>query len=568
MKKAVLVGVGDYRDLANRLTAPPHEVFFWKSLLMSDVYGFDDVLPLVDQEATPDAVLDALTALLQNAKADDQLVFGFFGHGCLTRCLGPGGPKDVPDKAILVYPTNDYDLRSAAIGFVALNERIAKADLPPGVDFTIILDCCFAGADSKSSVDFAPAKILFVPNVDSDLKWTDGSRHAFDGGPSLKVPAENALIVAGASEWGAGYQVTVNGIDRLLFSMRALEELRTAASSISRPTFDQLIAAITPLSPHYDQTPSLLGDLTRRNERFPGEPGAAVALHKQFASRLSDEVSAAAKSESTIAVRFDGICCFVDARNENDAFVKRVVLPYDEPITEMHRHIAFLEVAADDIDGTYTGKRPAEQYVHEDQPVRPGDVQYYRWDLSGHQVTITGALGNPPATVTPAYVRHIPQMRKIQPELKVAPRNECFEANPDPGIIAAYFDIVAGRIDVGAVESGYTSYTPPKEWPRGRGSKFVTVTVPVASEGITVRLTSFHGGDDQSTVIPLKPGTASLRIGNEQHADITGPGSGENPSTHFLLYYKLSDPASLPGELPIPDTKTVPINACTSTNWP
>lgn len=565
MKKAVLVGVGDYRGLANKLTAPPHEVFFWKSLLMSDVYGFDDVLPLVDQEATPDAVLHALANLLENAKPDDQLLFGFFGHGCNTRCLEPGLPQDAPEKTILVYPTNPSNLGSAAVSFTTLQETVKNAHLPPGVDLAAVLDCCFTGSTNPPPTDVDSPVVLFAGDVVfSSTAQTAGGRR-LNGAPPKDLGSD-ALIVAASRDGESAYQITVNGIGRLLFSMRALAELGKARSGEARPTFNELIRAITPLRPGYQQQPVLLGNISRGEERFPGDPGAVRARRNENVARQHQEL-VDSLAERTLSVQVDGICCFVDARSAQDEFVKRIVLPHDEIHTGVHRHIAFLEVAVDDVDGSYTGTPPAEQYTHEDQPFRPGDVLYYRWDLSGHRVTIEGAVTTPQAKVTSAYVRHIPQMRKIQPDLADEPRVECFEWAPDASIIAGYFDIFAGRIDVGLLESAYTSYVPEKQWPRGRGAKFVSVAVPVEGEGVEVKLTPFSS-TEPSTTIPLKPGTASIRIGNEQHADITGPGSGENPADYFLLYYKLSDPATLPNELPVPDTTTVPINACTSTNWP
>ncbi|MCU1347798.1 MAG: caspase family protein, partial [Acidobacteria bacterium] len=79
-KKALLVAVGDYQGFAPRLKAPVYELKEWHGLLQN-TYQFSEITSLPDRQATRTAVIAAFRALVTNAKAEDELLLIFGGHG-------------------------------------------------------------------------------------------------------------------------------------------------------------------------------------------------------------------------------------------------------------------------------------------------------------------------------------------------------------------------------------------------------------------------------------------------------------------------------------------------------
>src|ERR1043165_10249251 len=110
-RKAVLVGVGNYRGYATRLDAPALEVQNWRDLLGG--YDFDSIDTLVDAQASRNAVRQAFMELVRNTQRNDQLLFLFAGHGRIV----PAHTRDDDfEEALIVYPDkDDKDLKNAEI---------------------------------------------------------------------------------------------------------------------------------------------------------------------------------------------------------------------------------------------------------------------------------------------------------------------------------------------------------------------------------------------------------------------------------------------------------------------
>ncbi len=283
-KRALLVGLNDYGKVAPKLSAPVDEVRRWSNLL-TGVYQFDPrhIITRTDQP-TRGSVISDLRILLGKAQLDDQIVFGFFGHGSMVKGHNEDGTPNGIDEEGLVLYNDTNSLQDAAFSSSDMISLLKERQLPAGVPFTVVLDCCFAGRfgmmppPQKSRIRqqlAVPNPSLVAPAAPS-RKGT--SRKALAATPDdtadrlhrfawIKKPtaAESALalpiIVAASREAETAFEVNDK---RLLFSSRALAELAANGGE----SYGRLIERINPLENGIPQHASLTGDLTRSPRPF------------------------------------------------------------------------------------------------------------------------------------------------------------------------------------------------------------------------------------------------------------------------------------------------------------
>lgn len=240
-KKAVIVGVGDYQDQQPTLTAPLNEVGEWADLL-EQLYGFDDIRVLVDGRATKLAIMERLEWLFADAQNDDQLVFVFSGHGDrLVRRNQNGLVRDNMDEVIYAFPEGGANPEEYALYDDDLAALLLLSRLPPRVDITFVLDCCFGGGFSVSEPD---QRKVFVRNVDSaPVREVDaaprlpidiarrrpaGKAKPFRFGESRRMlrAGQEPVVIAGAPELETLPVGTFEGRRRTVFGYHAINSLR------------------------------------------------------------------------------------------------------------------------------------------------------------------------------------------------------------------------------------------------------------------------------------------------------------------------------------------------------
>ncbi|MBV8518880.1 MAG: caspase family protein [Acidobacteria bacterium] len=582
-KKAVLVAVGDYRGFAPSLDAPVTELGEWAALLRN--YGFT-VTSLADQNATRTKVLAAFQQLVTGAQPNDQLVFGFFGHGSTVPAPVDEGRFKF-EEALMVFPqAQDAELTSSAITDSDLSRVLAIAAPPIGTDLTLIIDTCFSGAFQPAAAKRGRAhgkapdmQPLFIPPKElprsGDVVREFGSyaddagtetASAARGGRTLNVAAtpvqrERPLVVAACGRSETALELRLGaGKSRLLFSKRATEFLKAHADA----TFNQLIAGIKPLKEGVRQSPELRVNVARGVEPFPGKPGQAAPSPFSSISRVDDPVETPVTPKgaegimNSIDIRFRGMCCFLDSRRRSDPYQKRVVLPFDDRKDPEVRHKAYIEVAEDEIDGY--GIDPTISTPHN----KGGQLQYLRWELDGVRIDFENADSSADAlSVTSSFAERVPGMKfGVCEELPYHPSDDCFEEVPDPARIAAFADLRCGTLTAGPLEDAQTQFisTSTAGTFDGRTPKWVVLHLPLTEPAARIRV---GGGPDDW--ISVKPG-GSVLIGNEREIDILGIPNSDDPARTFYLYYQLGD--QIPVDPPIPAGKLVPLNGCSVSNWP
>ncbi|MEK6371419.1 MAG: hypothetical protein AABO58_01865 [Acidobacteriota bacterium] len=255
-----------------------------------------------------------------------------------------------------------------------------------------------------------------------------------------------------------------------------------------------------------------------------------------------------------ITVRFAGTCCFI-----NSGTFKRVVLPNDTLESGEKRHIAYVEFPDEYIRSGH--EFLTEPYKHGDT----GQVDYRRFDLVGHTITIENLSSSSPAALG-SYTNHVPKMSAVHPGLYPQPRPECFVTPPNPILISGAINLTSGILTAGQLYEFITVFENEElgETARVQTPQYVDLTVPIDSNDLTVK---FDDGTHAVQVV-VEPGADLITIGNQPLADIQQLGSGDDVAHHFKLYYKLGKPGTVMPNPPLPRKLLDPVNSCTVTQWP
>ena len=229
-KRAVVCGVTDYLSPTVKVEAAVTEAQNWANLL-HDVFGFNDIALLLDGQATPAAAISALSARLQGAQPDDQIVFVFCGHGTAVQ----SGPRAADEALLMFHP--DGNQRAGALTDGDMANCVNQANPPAGADVTFILDCCFGGGFGSlmtvlgfdmTGVDLsAGVTTLFAPLVEEVEYEELTTVHRFGGLWDLAdFVGARPLIIAACGAGKTAIQSPAAGPPHLLFSSLAIPVLR------------------------------------------------------------------------------------------------------------------------------------------------------------------------------------------------------------------------------------------------------------------------------------------------------------------------------------------------------
>jgi hypothetical protein len=195
-KYAVVVGISDYPGEENDLNYSDDDALEM-SVVLTDVYEFTKVTLLADEDATRQAILDAIDDIPTDA---DEIVFFFSGHGASG--IADDGDKERLDEAIVAHngedlvPIWDGELQGAFSEFTT--SRIV-----------FIFDTCLAGGMERDLAE--PGRVIAMATsergyaYESDA-WHNGefsyyfvdlgtlqgkaNVHDYDGDTILEVPEQ------------------------------------------------------------------------------------------------------------------------------------------------------------------------------------------------------------------------------------------------------------------------------------------------------------------------------------------------------------------------------------------
>ena len=140
-RRALLIGINDYPNPANRLEGCVNDTFLMSSALQESGYQSEDIRVVLNERATAAAIMERLHWLLDDVSDGDERVLFYSGHGAQIPAYGAKEEVDRFDECLVPYDF-DWSLEHA----VTDNQFVEfYSQLPYGARFAAIFDCCHSG---------------------------------------------------------------------------------------------------------------------------------------------------------------------------------------------------------------------------------------------------------------------------------------------------------------------------------------------------------------------------------------------------------------------------------------
>jgi len=255
MKKALCVGINNYPGTSSDLKGCVNDANDWTDLLRE--YGFT-VEKLLDSQGTRTNIKNKLSDLVNQAGADDVIVFTYSGHGTSVYDLD-GEEGDGYDEALSVYDgtLKDDELR-----------EIIK-DIHPDASLVVISDSCFSGTVtrvlSEGTPRYMPPEKVLGGGVKQRLFYPESGM--------------DEVLISGCSDREYSYDAYINGRYNGAMSRYAIDTIRANKTA----TYEEFYSNLRSLLPSgsFPQTPQLEGNTGHKgsllfekfNESTDQEPG-------------------------------------------------------------------------------------------------------------------------------------------------------------------------------------------------------------------------------------------------------------------------------------------------------
>jgi len=584
-KRAVTVGVDLYPPPADDLQAAAKEAKNWERILRVEC-DFDEVRCLIDEKAERLAILNAMRELLPGLVTGDHFVLTFAGHGGEARgWIDDTTTNDDSEHALIAYagtkPTSTFQYASVTPSDIA---RVLKeTETPAGVHVALVIGACFAekfgGPKKHDAEPPVKPKVLYIANAVPGLPA--GEPKTFDAIKAMVADSSIAdpIILAASRFDEPAHEEGPDNDRRLRFCQKLQKVVEDAfpGTDGDELTYREAIDGINPVSDV--QCAVIVGNELLEGDEFAG--GCAVQVRRRVTATRAQKSQTAASAPISIAsarkakttstpagsldIRILGLVTLVDLPASESPYRNRLITALDNQWTTPDmKHNAFIEVADRDMDGAPT-LRPTHEYLK-------GGIKYSRWQFDQHRVTIENAFDTGlPVQRSATYDQHVPSLPDVCILGTLDPnyaRPEAYDDSPMAGTFTAFFDLQSGSITVDPRDLEKhrtvfkTRYTNVTTWGPEYTAISTILTVPLKNTSAVIRMLNAAGN---ASFIFVRSG-ATILFGNARELDINGPGSGEGPREHFLIYYQSAP--SEPTDAGLPVAVAVPINACTPVTWP
>ncbi len=166
-KRALLIGINDYPDPANRLEGCVNDVFSMSALLQESGFKAEEIRVVLNERATKQGVFDRLHWLLDGVQKEDQRFLFYSGHGAQIAGYDAKGEPDHIDECLVPY---DFDWSPER---AILDKQFCElySQLPYESWFVAVFDCCHSGGIARAG---GPLIRGIAPPDDirhRDLRW-------------------------------------------------------------------------------------------------------------------------------------------------------------------------------------------------------------------------------------------------------------------------------------------------------------------------------------------------------------------------------------------------------------
>lgn len=144
-RRALLVGINDYPNPADRLEGCVNDVFLMSSLLQETGFAAEDIRVVLNDRATAAGILERMEWLLEDADDGMERVFYYSGHGAQIPGYGTGEKVDRKDECLVAHDF-DWTAEHAVTDDQFYN---LYSQLPYDTRFCAIFDCCHSGGMTR-----------------------------------------------------------------------------------------------------------------------------------------------------------------------------------------------------------------------------------------------------------------------------------------------------------------------------------------------------------------------------------------------------------------------------------
>lgn len=268
-KRALIIAVGDYPANSGWGTiSSVNDVPLIKNSLLVNGFLDEDIVILMDANATKQGILDALAKLQSKIVKGDIIVIHYSGHG--QQIFDDNGDEiDNKDEAIVPYDAfvrysdtykGESHLRDDDIGNIVTNFR---NKLGKTGQLLVLLDSCHSGTATRGAKTRG-GQATFAPVGWNEKSSEKNSGSAMFEKATVDKDAAPFVMITGASADELNYEYESFGSLSYAFS-KAMTDLGTDFSY--RQLFSKITANMNVISPK--QTPTIEGDMDYK--LFKGE---------------------------------------------------------------------------------------------------------------------------------------------------------------------------------------------------------------------------------------------------------------------------------------------------------
>jgi len=330
-RRALLIGINNYPDPANRLEGCVNDVFLMSSVLQESGFAPEEIRVVLDERATTQAIIERLQWLLDGVRDDDVRMLFYSGHGAQIPRYNAKDEPDHVDECLVPY---DFDW-SPAHAIVDNQFSEFYSQLPYGSYFVAMFDCCHSGGLTRDggprvrgltppddirhrALRWEPAEGMWVPRDfpplnrslaerrnGADYVGRNGATRRIGRAMTLRTQPDKQydrtrkelghrgpylpILFEACQEEQLSYEYRDGAMSygAYTFSMaKVLRENRARGINLSFADLNELVKAKLQRL-RYDQTPNLVGPKALCAERVPWSPTARGAAGGHVSGRRS-----------------------------------------------------------------------------------------------------------------------------------------------------------------------------------------------------------------------------------------------------------------------------------------
>jgi len=145
-RRALLIGINDYPDPANRLEGCVNDVYLVSSVLQELGFPADDIRVLMNDRATTVGIKERIEWLLEGSQDGNQRVLFYSGHGAQIPDYNAAEEVDHSDECLVPYDFDWTADRSITDKWFAA----LYGQLPYKAQFVSLFDCCHSGGMTRA----------------------------------------------------------------------------------------------------------------------------------------------------------------------------------------------------------------------------------------------------------------------------------------------------------------------------------------------------------------------------------------------------------------------------------